>query len=80
MKRNDISQEEANRMHREAIEKAARDARKEVADLDRKILELQAARAAAKADCDRLTKLVIATWGMGQNQPLPNVDLRLFGK
>ena len=36
-----ISQKEANRMHCAAIEKAAREAREEVKELDRKILELQ---------------------------------------
>jgi hypothetical protein len=61
-----ISQEEANRMHREAIEKAARDARQDVKNLDRQIAELQAQRARAKADADRLTKLVVKTWGMGR--------------
>jgi peptidoglycan hydrolase CwlO-like protein len=64
--RKQISQDEANRMHRETIEKAARDARKEVHDLDRQIAELQARRATAKADADRLTKLVVKTWGMGK--------------
>jgi hypothetical protein len=64
--RKQISQEEANRMHREAIEKAAREARQEVHDLDRQIAELQARRANAKADADRLTKLVVKTWGMGR--------------
>ena len=61
-----ISQEEANRMHRAAIEKAAREAREEVKELDRTILELQARRAKAEADATRLNKLVVRTWGMGK--------------
>jgi transcription-repair coupling factor (superfamily II helicase) len=61
-----ITQEEANRMQRAAIEKAAREAREEVKDLDRKILELHARRAQAEADATRLNKLVVRTWGMGE--------------
>jgi hypothetical protein len=61
-----ISQEEANRTNRAAIEKAAREARGEVKELDRKILELQARRAKAEADATRLNKLVVRTWGMGK--------------
>jgi transcription-repair coupling factor (superfamily II helicase) len=61
-----ISQEEANRMHRAAIEKAAREAREEVKELDRKILELQARREKAEAEATRLNKLVVKTWGMGK--------------
>ncbi len=66
MTRQQISQDQANRMHRETLEKAARDARQEVHDIDRRIAELQAQRATAKADADRLTKLVVKTWGMGR--------------
>jgi DNA-binding transcriptional MerR regulator len=61
-----ISQEEANRMHRAAIEKAARESREKVKELDRKILELQAQRAQAEANATRLNKLVVKTWGMGK--------------
>ena len=61
-----ISQEAASRMHRIVIEKAARKAREEVKELDRKILELQAQRAKAEADATRLNKLVVRTWGMGK--------------
>ena len=61
-----ISQEEANRMHRAEIENTAREARDEVKELDRKILELQAQRAKAEADATRLNKLVAKAWGMGK--------------
>jgi multidrug resistance efflux pump len=60
------SQEAAYRMHRAAIENAVREAREEVKELDRKILELQARRAQAEADATRLNKLVVETWGMGK--------------
>ena len=66
MRRQQISQEEANAMHREALEKAARDARQEVRDIDRRIAELQKERAAANKNADRLTSLVVKTWGMGR--------------
>jgi hypothetical protein len=61
-----ITQEEGSRMHRAAIEKAAREAREQVKDLDRKVLELQARRAQAEAEATRLSKLVGKTWGMGE--------------
>lgn len=61
-----ITQEEANRMHRAAIEKAAREARGVIKELDRKILELQARRAQAEANATRLDKLVVKSWGMGK--------------
>ena len=64
--RKHITQEEANRVNRAAIEKAAREAREEVRELDHKILELQARRAQAETDATRLNKLVVKTWGMGK--------------
>jgi Fe-S-cluster containining protein len=60
------SQEAACRMHRAAIEKAAREAREEVKELDRKILELRVRRAKAEADATRLNNLAVKAWGMGK--------------
>jgi multidrug resistance efflux pump len=60
------SQEAAYRMHRAAIERAAREAREEVKELDRKILELRARRAKAEADATRLNNLAVKAWGMGK--------------
>ena len=61
-----IRQGEPNRMHRTVIEKSAREAREQVKELDRRILELQARRAQAEADATRLNKQVVKTWGMGK--------------
>jgi len=66
MAKRQISQEQANQMHRATIEKAAREAREQVNELDRKFLELQTRRAEAESDATRLNKLVVKTWGMGK--------------
>jgi hypothetical protein len=66
MAKRNLTQEEANSLHRELIEKAARDARKEADDLARQIKDLQARHARAEADARRLTQLVVKTWGMGK--------------
>lgn len=53
-------------MHLAATEKAECDAREDVKELDRRILNLRPLAPKAEADATRLNNLVVKTWGMGK--------------